>query len=262
MAVSTLQTVLGMGDVAKAIVVASVTLSTTCSYQVYSPPAHMVALESARTLAPGETTLAAKGTYQGEVLEPDLAAGSAVVRRGITEKVEMTGEVSYSRVLVGDQESDLHLNPGIYATRVGVKLAPNHHLAVTSGIGGGVAPAAGAFGAIDVGGIVSYDNCWVVPFASISGFVSQPVVAKAVDFGEHGKSTASTSYGMTSAAGIEVLLSHQRCREGRASTKLQVGANMTLLSGSSIQDNGGEPPYEKGADRIIAGLAAGVEVPF
>jgi hypothetical protein len=206
--------------------------------------------------------VAAKGTYQGEVLEPDLAAGSAVVRRGITEKVEVSGEVSYLRVLVEEQENAPHLNPGLYAARAGVKLAPNHYVAVTSGVGGGYAPAAGSFGAIDVGGVVSYDNCYVVPFASVAGFVSQPLGAKAVDFGEHGKSTASTSYGLTSAAGVEVPLSHQRCREGRASTKLQVGANMSLISSSSIQESSGNPPYEKDAGRVIAGLAAGVEVPF
>jgi hypothetical protein len=246
-----------------AIVVSWAMLSSACSYQVYSPPAHMVALESARTLAPGETTVAAKGTYQHELFEPDLAAGSAVVRRGIREGLEVTGEASYARVMVRGEDSELPIDPGVYAARAGVKLAPNQYLAGTLGVGGGYAPAGGGFGAIDVGGIVSYDNCWVVPFASVSGFVSQPIAAKAVDFGAtHGKSTASTSYGVTGATGIEVPLSHKACREGRASPKLQMGVNLSLISISSIQEANGNPPYEKENGQGVAGLAGGFEVPF
>jgi hypothetical protein len=240
-------------------------LGSACSYQLSSPPARMVHLESARTLAPGEMSAALKGTAQAALFEPAVAAGTAVVRRGLTESLEVSGEATYA-ILLPDYEEDapLNIDPNIYAGRVGMKLAKGRHVALTAGLGGGYAPAAGGFAATDVGGIVSYDNCYVVPFGSLSAFLSQPVGAKTVDFGSHGTSQASTSYGFSAAAGFEVPLAHQRCREGRATPKLALGANtnyirntssqVTAQDGSIVQSNGG--------DYLSLGLAAGVEIPF
>jgi hypothetical protein len=224
----------------------------------------MVTLESARTLAPGEMSATVKGTAQAALFDPAVVAGTAMVRRGVTESLELSGEVSYAHLDTTTDDEQLGINPSIYASRAGMKLAKSRHVALTAGLGGGYAPAAGGFAAADVGGIVSYDNCYVVPFGALSGFVSQPVGAKTVDFGEHGTSRASTSYGLTAAAGFEVLLAHQRCREGRSAPKLQLGANTNYIRNTSSQVTAqdGSIVHSEGGEYLSLGLAAGVEIPF
>jgi hypothetical protein len=239
-------------------------LGSACSYQLSSPPARMVHLESARTLAPGEMSAALKGTAQAALFDPAVAAGTAVVRRGLTESLEVNGEVTYASLLADYEDDQVGINPSIYAGRVGMKLAKGRHVALTAGLGGGFAPAAGGFAATDVGGIVSYDNCYVVPFGSLSAFLSQPVGAKTVDFGSHGTSQASTSYGFSAAAGLEVPLAHQGCREGRAAPKLQLGANTNYIRNTSSQVTAQDGPIVQsaGGEYLSLGLAAGVEIPF
>jgi hypothetical protein len=142
-----------------------------------------------------------------------------------------------------------------------MKLAANHHLALTAGLGGGYAPAAGGFGSADLGRVASYDNCYVIPFGALSGFVSQPVGAKSVDFGTHGTSRASTSVGFSAATGVEVLLLHQRCREGAAVPKLQLGFNLNYLVTAAAQAEVGDGSTTR-PDYISLGIAGGVEIPF
>jgi hypothetical protein len=224
----------------------------------------MVHLESARTLAPGEMSAGLKGTAQAAVFDPAVAAGTAMLRRGVAESLELSGEVTYARLVMDYEDDQLGIDPSLYASHVGMKLARGRHMALTAGVGGGYAPAAGGFAAADVGGIVSYDNCYVVPFGVLSGFVSQPVGAKTVDFASHGTSQASTSYGFSAAAGFDVPLAHERCREGRAAPKIQLGANTNYIRNTSshVTTQDGSINETKGGDYLSLGFAAGVELPF
>jgi hypothetical protein len=240
-----------------------VVLASACSYRLVSPPARMVTLESARTLAPKETAVAVKGGGQIAMFEPSAAVGTVMVRRGISDKLEVSGEVSYARLWGYADDERIDVEPSIYAGRAGIKLAGNRHLAMAAGVGGGYAPAAGSFGAIDVGGIASYDNCYVVPFGALTGFLSQPLGAKTVDFGSHGTSRASSGYGLAVSTGVEVPLLHERCRQGHAIPKVQLGASINYLGSFERTDTGSDNrPEKEGGDYASAGLTAGVEIPF
>jgi hypothetical protein len=240
-------------------------LAPACSYQLASPPARIVTLESARTLAPHETVIAAKGTAQSAIFDPGIIGGTVLVRHGVADHVEVNSEVSYVRVQASDEDTKaFDLDPSIYAGHVGAKLSAGRNVALTAGVGGGYAPAAGGFGAVDLGGIVSYDNCYVVPFVAISGLVSQPIGAKTVNFGWHGSSRATTTLGFFTGTGIEVPLRHAPCREGRATPKFQLGVSLTVLQRTEhpiTQENGGEMAASSG-DYGSIGVMGGVEVPF
>jgi hypothetical protein len=238
-------------------------LFSACSYQLVSPPARIVTLGSARALAPGEMTAGMKGAALTSVFDPGVVAGTGQVRRGVTEHLELDAEVSYGSLQIGDGDSSPTHNTSLYAGRAGMKLAANHHVALTAGLGGGYAPAAGGFGSADLGGIVSYDNCYVIPFSALSGFVSQPVGAKDVDFGSHGTSRARTSMGFSAATGLEVLLLPQRCREGAAVPKLQLGFNLNyLVSASTRTETRDGSSSTTRPDYVALGIAGGVEIPF
>jgi hypothetical protein len=74
----------------------------------------MVTLESARALAPGEMTAGVKGAALTSVFEPGVVAGTAQVRRGVTESLELAAEVSYGNLQIGDVDSTLALNTSLY----------------------------------------------------------------------------------------------------------------------------------------------------
>jgi hypothetical protein len=54
----------------------------------------MVTLESARALAPGEMTASVKGAALTADFDPGVVAGTAEVRRGATEHIELAAEGS------------------------------------------------------------------------------------------------------------------------------------------------------------------------
>jgi hypothetical protein len=230
----------------------------------------MVNLESARTAAPGETVVGARGAAHAAVFEAGAAVGSAGVRRGIADGVELDGEVTYLRVM-DDAHRDIDRN--VYAGRAGFKMSESRGVAaVLGGVGGGVSPAAGGFVAADLGGAVSYPNCLAVPFAGGSVFASQPVAAKRVDFRRADGSieaydTANTTFGFGAGVGVEVPLDHDRCRSGLTPARIQLGVSLNVLrptDGEQRLAPGDMTPSLTTQAKTYAafGLAAGVEFPF
>jgi len=245
-----------------------------CSYVLVSPPARMVNVESAKTAAPGETVVGARGAAYASVFDPGVAVGSVGVRRGVEEGIEVNADATWARA-VYDEHSDINRN--IFAARVGGKVANRGGwAAVTGGVGGGVAPAAGAFTAIDVGGILSYPNCYAVPFGSGSVFTSLPIGAKQVDFRNQDGTLAASdkaalTYGFGLGVGLEIPLDHGRCRQGLTPARLQIGLNSATLirtdrvmvTKSTTNSDGTTTTTTTEHDRYGAlGLAVGVEFPF
>ena len=151
-----------------------------CSYQLVSPPARMINLESARTAAPGETVAGLHGGAYAAIFDAGASIANATVRRGVAEELEVDADASWAHV---DYDGFPDLDRNIYAARVGAKLSNRGGwAAVFGGLGGGYAPAAGGFSALDVGGALSFPNCYVVPFANTMIFGSVPLAAKRVDF--------------------------------------------------------------------------------
>lgn len=158
-----------------ALVVAA--LFTACSHHVYSPPARFLPLETAATLPPGEVGLALEGNGGGIFWGGEVAGGTARVRVGKYENLELSGEGSAHFVL-NEGSGDDHR--GVYAARVGSKYRLADWLAVTGGLGGG-GSAAGGFFSPDLGLVVAYENIYFVPFVSGEVGVSLPFAVSAVD---------------------------------------------------------------------------------
>lgn len=241
-------------------------LTTACSYQVVSPPARMVSLETAHTVKQGETVIAARAAGHAAIFDPTVVVGTVGVRRGVARQTEMTADATWAYV---GEDTHRDLNRNIFAGRVGSKVSnASGWAAVFGGLGGGFAPAAGGFTAMDVGGALSYPNCYVVPFANGMLFGSVPVAAKQVEFRNPDGSLQATdkadiTTGMGLGTGIEIPLSRTRCREGVTPPSVQLGMSLNVLqrvTGSGpLRLNTQEPP----GDRYGAfGAAVGVALPF
>ena len=246
-----------------------------CSYQLVSPPARMVNLESAKTVAPGETVAGLHGAAYAAIFDPGAVVTNASVRRGVADNLEVDGDLTWARVTY-DGFPDIDRN--IYAARLGAKMSNQRgYAALFGGVGGGFAPAAGGFTAADAGVAISYPNCYVVPFGNAMLFGSVPVGARQVDF-RNGDGTiqstdkAEATYGFGFGTGIEILLSHDRCRAGLTSPRLQLGGAVDALIRSdgpvvtqTTTETDGTTTTStstRGGRHGMLGLAVGIEVPF
>jgi hypothetical protein len=106
-------------------------------------------------------------------------------------------------------------------------------LSFTAGLGGGFAPAAGTFAAIDGGISLGYDNCYVVPVASASVFASQPLEARAVDVtvdpDRPMTSTPTRTAGATVRTGLRISLSPSACHAHHEVPWITAGFDLTGL---------------------------------
>lgn len=246
-----------------------------CSYQLVSPPARMVNLESAKTVAPGETMAGLHGAGYAAIFDPGAVVTNASVRRGVADNLEVDGDLSWARVTY-DGFPDIDRN--IYAARVGAKMSnAGGYAAVFGGVGAGFAPAAGGFTAADAGVAFSFPNCYVVPFANTMVFGSLPIGARQVDFRNadgtlQSSDKADPTYGFGFGTGIEIPLSHGRCRAGQTAPRLQLGGALDVLipsDGAIVTRTTTETDgttttttESRGGRHGMMGLAVGIEVPF
>jgi len=258
-----------------AVVIAVGSATGGCSYQLVSPPARMVNLESAKTAAPGETVAGVHGAGYTAIFDPGAVVTNASVRRGVAENLEVDGDLSWARVSY-DGFPDIDRN--IYAARAGAKMSNRGgSAALFGGVGGGFAPAAGGFTAVDVGAAVSYPNCYVVPFGNAMLFGSLPIGARQVDFRNadgsiYSSDKADPTYGFGLGTGIEIPLDHDRCRAGLTSARLQLGGAVDVLVPSdgpivthTTTESDGTittTTDTRGGRHGMLGLAVGIEVPF
>lgn len=233
------------------LIIGSVCLAAACTPRVFSPPAHTLPLESAATVGARRTTLLAEGSDHGDVFGPEIVAGAVRVSHGLTETLDVNAQASLVRVVDAAEYSSA--NPNITSGRVGLKLNPerNRYFSVTGGVGGGNS-AGGSFVAADVGAIIAFENCYVVPFWSGQVFVSKPINAREIDLSQTGDEmvkgdTPKTTRGFTLGGGLKVPVGG-RCGEPRPAAFV-AGASVTEL-------NDGE------TDAGIVGLGVGMEVGF
>lgn len=227
-----------------------------CSYHLVSPPARMVMLDAARTVRPGETVGGVKGAGHAAVFEPGAVVSTAGVRHGVADGIELDADATWAYVV---WDHDPEINRNIYGARGGFKASnPRGWAALLGGVGGGYAPAAGGFGAVDLGGVLSYPNCYLVPFGGGQVFVSEPIGAKSVSLSREVDGTpmptssrARRTYGVALTTGLEIPLDRARCREGLTPVRLQLGLSTNWLHRDSSD-----------ADYVAVGAAIGVEFPF
>lgn len=233
-----------------------------CSYHVFSPPARVFHMESAAPARPGETIVGARGGVFGGIFEPGAAIGTANVRHGVAPNVELNAEGTYGHILDDSETNAVDVDRNAGAARVGVK-AGNQYAAVTGGLGGGLT-ALGGFGSADLGGILSYANCYVVPFVAASGIASAPLGSpNTIAFQNDRTSRPGTTFGWGAGVGLEIPLDHARCFAGASSPRIQLGASSSTLWGRHTSNDGGGADTYTGWDKHgFLGFGVGLEVPL
>jgi hypothetical protein len=247
-----------MTSFTKVALVALLSASAGCSYHLISPPARIATLESAAPVKQGETIVGGRGGVAASVFDPGAVLAGGIVRHGIGHGVELDAEGTYAYITTNDSP---HIDRNLVTSRVGVKVG-NDYVAVTGGLGGGISPAAGGFGAVDGGLIVSYANCYLVPFFSPGVYVSVPVAAKTVTFDNGESSKASTSFGFGASAGLEIPLDHARCHEGHTVARLQLGVNALRIESTDYTVTNADGSTTKTGDYGTAGALLGFEIPI
>ncbi len=226
-------------------------LAAGCSQHLYSPPTQTFALAPVHTLAAGDRAVDLEGSTHSQIFDPGYDAGSARLRAGIGDDAEVSLEGMNAFINGGGMSA---ANRNVYAARGGLRVAPGRGpLAFSAGIGGGYAPAAGGFAAIDGGVSLGYDNCYVVPIAAVSMFASQPLAARSVDVSvssdEVMYSTPHRTVGATLRGGLRISLSPARCHQGHEVPWLTAGMDFTTL-------------VDAGSDAELLGVGAGISIPL
>lgn len=223
---------------------------TGCYAHLYSPPARVDALEGAKPVEHGRTSVGASAGTHGEVFGFDATTVSVRARHGVSDHAEVGFDANLARL--NENDAATPVDPNIWSARVGGKLAPaalHDYAAVIGGVGAGTS-AGGKFISPDVGLVLAFENPYLVPFASIDGFVSQPIDARPVDISttDEGAGThvakAQRTWGATAAAGLKVPIDI-----GRSRVAPYAGMSLTRMT------DGEEPTG-------VIGASAGVDVTF
>lgn len=226
-------------------------LAMGCSQHLYSPPTQAFALAPVHTLGASDQAVDLDASTHSQIFDPGFDAGSARLRTGIGNNAEVSVEGMAATVNDGGPST---ANRGVYAGRAAVRVDPNRGpISFNAGIGGGFAPAAGSFAAIDGGVSIGYDNCYVVPVAAVSTFVSQPLAARSVDVSVDETmpmySTPHRTAGGTFRGGLRVSLSPSTCHAGHEAPWLTAGFDFTSLVDAS-------------SNAQLLGVGAGVTIPL
>jgi hypothetical protein len=205
--------------------------ASACSQHLYSPPTQVYAVAPVHTLDADQRAVDIDGSTHSQVFDPGYDAGSARLRAGVGNDTELSLEAMSAIV---NSNSISNAARDVYAGRAGMRINPDHGvLSFTAGLGGGFAPAAGSFAAIDGGISAGYDNCYVVPVASASVFASQPLEARPVDVtvdpDKPMTSTPTRTAGATFRTGLRVSLSPSACHAHHEAPWLTAGFDVTTL---------------------------------
>jgi hypothetical protein len=225
--------------------------ATGCSQHLYSPPTQAFALAPVHTLGAADQAVDLDASTHSQIFDPGFDAGSARLRTGIGNDSEVSVEGMAATV---DDGGPSTANRSVYAGRAAVRVDPNRGpISFNAGIGGGFAPAAGSFAAIDGGISIGYDNCYIVPVAAVSTFVSQPLAARSVDVSVDDTkpmySTPHRTAGGTFRGGLRISLSPSSCHAGHEAPWLTAGFDVTSLVDASSHAE-------------LLGVGAGVTIPL
>jgi hypothetical protein len=233
------------------LLAASLVTLVACSQHLYSPPTQAYQVAPVHTLDSSDRAVDIDASTHSQIFDPGFDAASGRLRAGIGNNAEVSLE-GMGAMINSDTVSTANRN--IYAGRGGFRINPDRGpVSFTAGLGGGYAPAAGGFAAVDGGVSVGFDNCYVVPVASASLFASQPLSARAVDVTVDSDkpmtSTPSRTAGATFRGGFRISLSPSSCHAGHQVPWITAGLDFTTLVDAS-------------SDAELLGLGAGLTVPL
>jgi hypothetical protein len=172
---------------------------------IYSPPARLTPLETAATLEENQTGLSGEVGYAGAVFGPDVLSASARVRRLLIKDLDWTVETNLLHIF-DRNENSTDADPNVYSVRGGIKYRVFKCISFTGGLGGG-ASVGGGFISPDLGVILAYENDYFVPFISVRGYISQPIAARAVSYGDDDDITTETpefTFGWNPTVGFRI----------------------------------------------------------
>jgi hypothetical protein len=218
-------------------------LTAACTHHVYSPPTQAYTLPPVTTLAPHARALDVEASSHSQILDPGVGAATARFRTGLRDEVEVSAEAMVASVAKVD----------FYTARAALRLNPSRGaVSFNTGIGGGYAPKGGEFLVLDAGVTVGYDNCYLVPVASASAFVSQPIDARPIDVSLDSHPTYTTARrtaGSVVRVGLRVSLSPEQCRGGKEVPWITAGFDQTTVVDAT--DHG-----------LLFGIGVGVSIPL
>ncbi len=215
-----------------ALVLTTLPIVGACSQNVFSPPSRAMTLASPATVDKNETIVrGSASTNSSGILGTSIAAGSVGGRYGIKSRLEVVADLSYAQVV---EESGSGTNRGIAMGRTGVKFNPkeSNHVAVLAGVGGGYAPAGGAYATADIGFAAGYENPHAIPYVNLGVFSSIPLNPKEIDTtrldsSEMRSDTPKNTFGFTMGTGVKVPIN---------TSAMTFGVNITRLADDDTVD--------------------------
>jgi hypothetical protein len=213
----------------------------TCLPRVYTPPIRLWPDEtSPKPLAKGENAVSATGGWGAGISIGDdwsCGGGALTYRRGLTNGVEGSVNVSYIRLSTG--EYHLNIEPQAFSARAAVKASLpelSRFVSVRAGAGLGTT-GAGQYAGLDLGIIVGWHNPYVVPFINGGGYVSFPFNTRAIIFFPADSNSTQvyadnfeTTYGVEGGGGVKYyILSKERQAPDKISLGVYAVGKVTLL---------------------------------
>ncbi len=188
-------------------------ITTGCTAHVFSPPANIAPMESVAVTPSGDTRLAGFVTSQTLDFGPHTSTVSLRVKQGLGYNLSVGMDANLTGIDT-TQANDKDVAGQIGSARINGKWSPiGNYFALTAGFGAGT-HTGGQFIAPDLGIVLAYENPYLIPFANVSGFLSQPLNAKAVDisYGDDPVGTKvqtpDTTWGATWTLGLKLPLSN------------------------------------------------------
>ena len=185
----------------------SLLAATGCSSQILSPPARFQALDGLDPAAPDTTWLDFEGGGGGQVVwGPSAHGGSLRVRHGVAD-TEWSGEASIVQLDGNSASTASRLLGALRGGARGRIVDDFRHASWGAGLGGG-AYAGGIYVSPEVSIAIGYDNAYLVPYLSLTGFMSLPIVARTVDTTDEADTPREDSplatFGLRFQLGLEV----------------------------------------------------------
>lgn len=186
--------------------VAPLSFAGACASQILSPPARFQPFEGPPMAGPGATWLDLEGGGGGQMFGPSAGGGTARLRHGGASN-EWSGEASFAYI---DTDSPSTASRLWGALRGGVRGRFDRdfdHAWWGAGVGVG-AYAGGVFLSPEVGLGIGWNNPYVIPYLSVTGFVSMPLAAREVDTSanddERRSDTPLATFGVRLQLGLEI----------------------------------------------------------
>ncbi|MBA2665032.1 MAG: hypothetical protein H0U74_22285 [Bradymonadaceae bacterium] len=188
-------------------------LSSACTAHVFSPPANLAPLESVRVTEEGTHKFAGFASIQEIDFGPRTTTLTLRARRGLGQNLDL-GLDAHAVAFDTDRGADQEAERLLGIVRLGGKWSPlDNYVALSAGVGAGAHPG-GQFIAPDLGIVLAYENPYLIPFANLSGFLSQPINAQAVDISHREQPIGTVvqspqfTWGATWALGLKLPLTN------------------------------------------------------